>query len=417
MSDFKIPLRNNKKEIVEYALVSEEDFEKVNKYKWCLFGNYVTGKVNRKPVRLHHFVLKTPDDGYVIDHIDRNPLNNKRDNLREVTYSINSQNKTKKNESTSKYIGVHLRKKKWQAQYNSINIGRFENEIDAGKQYDTYVMLLNENQCATNGLVNYDDIKHLKLEDIVPDTQTKPRDLPKNICKSNGNFHVNIAHNKVKYTKCCKTLEDAERILKTFKEQIDVEKERIKNQKVEISRNDKGEAVIYTYNKQKEINGFAIVDDDKWHELSKLRWWMREGYVRSQKGREDISMHRYIVKAESGQVIDHINNIKHDNRISNLRINDIVGNNHNRKKTKNASSKYFGVCKGPKNRWIAQISRKYQNVYLGGYKTECEAAIAYNIKSKDLHKEYAQLNEISEENMAKYFDSVNDKVKKLLKTN
>lgn len=100
-------------------------------------------------------------NGYIpkeIDHIDRNPLNDKIENLRESTRSQNNANRNSKINSTSKYLGGHLatsRKKyfsknkneyiTWNAQYwvakISINnkmkfLGNFKTEQDAALAYN-----------------------------------------------------------------------------------------------------------------------------------------------------------------------------------------------------------------------------------------------------------------------------------------
>ena len=43
-----IPLRNKAKEIVDYTIVSEEDYEELSKYKWCKSNNYVQGNIDKK---------------------------------------------------------------------------------------------------------------------------------------------------------------------------------------------------------------------------------------------------------------------------------------------------------------------------------------------------------------------------------
>lgn len=59
-----------------------------------------------------------------IDHIDRNPLNNQRTNLRAATNSQNSMNRTKQNSTSSKYIGVDWERhsRKWRTRGWSKNV-------------------------------------------------------------------------------------------------------------------------------------------------------------------------------------------------------------------------------------------------------------------------------------------------------
>lgn len=77
-----------------------------------------------------------------IDHIDRNKLNNKIENLREVTSSQNSMNRKPNKNCSSKYKGVcwDKRANKWKAYItidNKINhLGYFINEIDAAISYN-----------------------------------------------------------------------------------------------------------------------------------------------------------------------------------------------------------------------------------------------------------------------------------------
>jgi len=75
----------------------------------------------------------------IVDHIDRNSLNNNIENLREVTHSENVRNSKKARRGSSIYKGVSWQKqaKKWIAYFfinNKLNyLGLFENEDDAGQ--------------------------------------------------------------------------------------------------------------------------------------------------------------------------------------------------------------------------------------------------------------------------------------------
>ncbi|MBB3213429.1 hypothetical protein FHW67_002721 [Herbaspirillum sp. Sphag1AN] len=130
----------------EKALVDDEDFERLSKYRWHLNDSgyavrcdYSSGTL--KNIRMHHEVV-TRQAGFDIDHIDGNRLNNQRSNLRECTRSQNLQNQSKKRGSTSKFKGVYWLKanKKWRAKIRvsgkSKCLGLYANESDAAKAYD-----------------------------------------------------------------------------------------------------------------------------------------------------------------------------------------------------------------------------------------------------------------------------------------
>ena len=124
--------------------------------KWnCCNDNKTNGKeyiqirINKKLYRLHRLIYKYHNEDWditnsknnEIDHIDINPLNNKIENLRVLTRSQNCRNKKKKENCSSKYIGVNWNKKanKWQVLISINNklkhIGYFDNEEEAGKAY------------------------------------------------------------------------------------------------------------------------------------------------------------------------------------------------------------------------------------------------------------------------------------------
>ena len=77
--------------------------------------------------------------------------------------------------------------------------------------------------------------------------------------------------------------------------------------------------------------------------------------------------------------IDHINGVRDDNRIENLREVTSQENNFNRKPKPGSTSKHKGVswCKRDK-RWIAQICVDGKNTRLGSFKNEEHASAAYD---------------------------------------
>lgn len=102
---------------------------------------YVNIQYKGKTERLHRFIMGFPE-GKQIDHIDRNGLNNQRDNLREATQSQNSANKPKTKRSKSRYKGVykHQNCDKYRVQFMCnrmlIQGGYFINEDEAALKYN-----------------------------------------------------------------------------------------------------------------------------------------------------------------------------------------------------------------------------------------------------------------------------------------
>jgi hypothetical protein len=130
-----------------YTLVDADDYEELNRHYWQIFekergGRYVVRLDGRKIISMHRVIVKAPK-GKVVDHRDRDGLNNTKENLRFVTRAENSRNCRKTNRPTSsKYRGVswYNRRKRWRVQirYNGMrkHLGFFKNEEDAARAYD-----------------------------------------------------------------------------------------------------------------------------------------------------------------------------------------------------------------------------------------------------------------------------------------
>lgn len=86
------------------TIIDDEDFERVNKYKWHLLlrntrrTSYATRSSEvggtKKTVYLHRFILNA-SNGLQVDHINGNGLDNRKSNLRLVTHSENLRNSYK----------------------------------------------------------------------------------------------------------------------------------------------------------------------------------------------------------------------------------------------------------------------------------------------------------------------------------
>lgn len=142
----------------------------------------------------------------------------------------------------------------------------------------------------------------------------------------------------------------------------------------------------------------AIVDDEDFEHFSTFKWYARKSshtYYACRSStygtRKSIMMHRVIMQAKPGQIVDHINQNGLDNRRANLRFVTHAENILNSKHTK-GSTGYYGVwmCKSrKKHQACIYINRKA--VHIGVYDTPEEAAIAYDMKCIELGR-YDKLN-------------------------
>lgn len=100
------------------TLVSTADVKLLLQYKWYISQGYIRRKTKEnKSIFIHRLVMNAPKN-MVVDHINGNTLDNRRENLRVVTSSQNSMNRTKlPKHNTSGFLGVyfHKKQKKWRA--------------------------------------------------------------------------------------------------------------------------------------------------------------------------------------------------------------------------------------------------------------------------------------------------------------
>jgi hypothetical protein len=151
---------------------------------------------------------------------------------------------------------------------------------------------------------------------------------------------------------------------------------------------------------------YAKVDPADYERLRKYEWMAvkrRNGgsfyahrYVTNKKtGKEKIVfMHREIIKAPKGMLIDHINHDGMDNRSANLREAMPWQNICHRKKYSGKyTSKYIGVSRSKgKRKWEAQVGHNKKTIRLGSFDSEVEAAKARDRAAKKYHGEFACLN-------------------------
>ena len=142
----RIPLTQGR-----YAIVDPADYPRLNKYKWRLCRTkgkntlyaersirLPNGKYSR--ILMHRQLIDVPE-GYIVDHINGNGLDNRRANLRLATIAQNAWNSMKRN-PRSGYKGVWFAADKgmWRASIvchgRRIHLGYFKDKITAARAYD-----------------------------------------------------------------------------------------------------------------------------------------------------------------------------------------------------------------------------------------------------------------------------------------
>lgn len=135
-----------------FALIDNDDYEKVTQYEWHIqrkkqnkkyaVAGIGTGiKYKRTTLRMHRLIMNAPMHMQV-DHINGNGLDNRKSNLRLTTNQMNQANKGINKNNTSGYKGVTFNKqcKKYLVQitfnHENIYLGLYDSPIEAAKAYD-----------------------------------------------------------------------------------------------------------------------------------------------------------------------------------------------------------------------------------------------------------------------------------------
>lgn len=144
-----------------------------------------------------------------------------------------------------------------------------------------------------------------------------------------------------------------------------------------------------------------IVDNADAPNVERFKWGVMKTagrfYIRRYERVGDkykvVLLHRELLCAKVGAVVDHINGDTLDNRRTNLRLCTYAENSRNAKLSKANKSGYKGVswnnCLGY---WQAKICVNWHQIHLGWFKRPEDAYLAYCKAANKYHKDFARLS-------------------------
>lgn len=318
------------------VIYSPKDHDLISRYKWSLHDKgYCMSTSRKKPVLMHRLIMNFPKD-MIIDHINGNRLDNRRENLRVVSLQANAQNRTKLNgdKTSSKYMGVCKYKSGRFRSHIKIDgrqhqIGYFATEIEAAVARDLYIV----------------------------------HELPDSL------FKLNFPERREEYTH-----------IKYKGRKKSVIEKRPKGLKIKSHYNIvEGDDSVIALTITSRPESVVLIDKDDYESIKFYKFYISKGYVASSDC-TPRTLHRFIMGVTDPKVyVDHIDGNPLNNKRSNLRLSNAKLNAQNRAKSSKAASKYHGVYRSRHGkRWMSKVTIDGIEYNIGVYDTEEEAATAYD---------------------------------------
>lgn len=133
-----------------FAKVDDKDFADLSKFNWTIktskrenvfYAKRFVIKDGKYTTELMHRRIMKAKKGEEVDHEDHDGINNQRSNLRLCSFADNRRNRRLQKNSPSKFIGVRVAGKKFDAriwhQNKTLYLGTFKTQIEAARNYDS----------------------------------------------------------------------------------------------------------------------------------------------------------------------------------------------------------------------------------------------------------------------------------------
>lgn len=394
----------------EDFVVSACDYDRVMEHEWYVWHYLISKELNTS---LHNFIIgprpaDIPED-YVIDHANRDRLNASRSNLRWVSIGFNNWNRAKRDNTTSRFMGVSYDKSrsKWIAVCAGKNLGRFSDERDAAKAAaQEAIRLWGPWASESDLLIGPELLTQMEIDKIKENLAIAPkkeaRSLPKGVRKMTDTRY--IARYDGKQLGSFETAKDAEAAYNKHVQGLRQEKWS-KHLLTPVLKDQDGDAAIPLTGKYSKGHS-AKCPDFLWHQLTfETTWWYDGIYAHGNFEGSKQQLHRLVFKLcnpdwDGKLQVDHIIPEKTlDNRECNLRIANNSLQAYNKCKRSGTTSEYIGVCQVKKTgKWRAYIAKEGKTHSLGQtFATQQDAVRALNAKATELYGENARIMKILDE--------------------
>ena len=124
------------------AFIDTEDYDSIKHHTCCVDQDgYIVIVIDAQNYRLSRFLMKESDSSVIIDHINGDRTDNRKENLRTSDTSRNARNRSKQANTSSKFIGVSKQSVNvWQIKVKRVRLGSERDEERAARKRDIYIL-------------------------------------------------------------------------------------------------------------------------------------------------------------------------------------------------------------------------------------------------------------------------------------